>query len=497
MELKQYFSIIWRRKWIIAATLAVALIAIAVVHSQTTPVYSASTTVRVAISVVGVQYPTSYSYNDQLLNTYVQIAASRPVLDGLAQKLKMSKPPAIRAEVIPNTELIRITAESTNPKLAAQAANTLAEILIGQSQELYAGGARASSEILAGQMERAQGEVDVLREDYQRLVAQATPQPEQINVAGQLLQEKQRTYEDLQRQYDEAQLREAIGASMITVTEAAIVPTTPSEPRMDLNYLIGGAFGLLAGLILAFVFENTDSRLHDTRAIESAAHTHTLAKFPHTAKQHLLLSGNGASPLSESVRYLAAQIQWMEREAPRKVLLVTGAEPGQGATTAAANLADALAERGRKVVLVDCNLRHPKLHELFHLPNEKGLTDVLDGKLDLKQALQKAPDGHLSLLTSGPITGATLHVLDAARVDSLIASLRAQFDYILLDTPALTVADGASFAPIADGMILVARRSHVQRAAVESAGEYLSKFEGKFLGLVVNEAEGRPDWSYA
>lgn len=496
MELKQYLSILWRRKWIILATLAIALATVAVVQSRITPVYSASATVRVAISVVGVQYPTYYSYNNQILNTYVQIAASRPVLDELAQTLKVDQPPTMRAEVIPNTELIRITAESANPKLAAQAANTLADILISQSRELYAGGAKASSEIRAGQMDRAQAEVDVLRKDYERLIAQPTPQPDQITVAGQLLQEKQRAYEALLRQYEDAQLREAISASMITLTEAAIVPQSPFEPRTDLNYLIGAVLGLLAGLILAFVFENTDSRLHDTRAIESAAHTQTLAKFPRTAKQHLLLSVNGSSPIAESVRHLAAQIQWMEREAPRKVLLVTGAEPGQGATTAAANLADALAERGHKVVLVDCNLRHPKLHELFHIPNEKGLTDVLDGKMELKQALQKVPDGHLSLLSTGPVATTTMHTLNADRVEAMIASLRAQFDYILLDTPALTVADGASFAPYADGMILVARRSHVQRTAVESAGEYLSKFEGKFLGLVVNEAEGHPDWSY-
>lgn len=497
MELDQYFSILWRRKWVVLTTLVLALITVVVVQSRITPTYSASATVRVAISVVGVQYPTSYSYNDQLLNTYVQIAYSRPVLEELAQTLKVAKPPTISAEVIPNTELIRISAESTSPKLAAQAANTVAAILISQSQELYAGGARATSEILAGQMERAQGEVDELRTEYQRLVAQPTPQAMQIGMTGQLLQEKQRTYEDLVRQYDEAQLREAIGASMITVTEAAVAPTVPAWPRTGLNYLIGGALGLLAGLILAFVFENTDKRLHDTRAIELAAHAPTLAKFPHTAKQHLLLSGNGSSPISESVRRLAAQIQWLERDTVRKVLLVTGAEPGQGVTTTASNLAEALAESGRKVVIVDCNLRHPKLHELFNVPNEMGLTDVLANDADLARVLQSAPDGHLSLLTTGPVTGASSHALSPTRADALVRALRAQFDYVVLDTPALTVADSASFAPLADGLILVARRSHVQREAVESADEYLSRFAGRYLGLVVNEAESHPAWSYA
>ncbi len=497
MELNRYLSILWRRKWVVVVTLLAAVVAVAIGHSATAPIYSAAATLRVAASVTGIQTSAVYTNTELLKNTYAEIATSRPVLDELAERLGTDRLPDLRAEVVPETELIQITARGPDAKLAANAANTLADILIEQSDQLYMGGTVNSAKVLAAQVDEAKVNLDKMREEYEALIVATPAAPDQIAVTGQLLQEKQRTYETLLRQHEQARYRETIQSSMITLVESAVAPSVPSEPRVTLNYTLGALLGLIVGLILALLFENMDTRLHDTPAIESAAHTPLLARFPKTGKDRLILSHNGSTPLAESARHLAAQIQWMDRQTPRRVMLLAGSEPRQGASTAAVNLALALAEQGRSVLLVDYNLRRPRLHEIFGLSNDYGLSDVLAEGMDLKKALQKTPDGWLSVLTTGPVPGAPSPAFDSARAEKLINALRGQFEYVLLDAPALTVADVASLAPFTDGLILVVRRSRARKDAVESAGRFMARFEGKLIGLIVNEAEGHSARSYA
>ena len=461
------------------------------IFSKATPIYTVSTTLRVAASMGMTQSLQYYTYNTQLMNTYVELSTSRPVMTELKSRLKSEEIPDIQAEVVPNTELIRITASSPNPKLAAVASNTLAQILMEQSEELYSGGSNSTSEILAEQLNQAEAELADMRDGYERLIALTPPANEQIVVSGQILQEKQRTYETLLRQYEQALYREALAASMVTVVEEATVPSAPSEPRLSLNYALAAIVGLFAGIMLVFLMESMDDQLHFTQEIETIVQLPVLAKFPHASKKHLLISKNGNSKLSESVRHLAARLQMEPQALDHKVIALTGPQSGQGATITVANLGYALAEQGRKVVIVDCNVREPKLHQLFNLPNEQGLTNILSKGVDIQQAVKQTDYENLSLLSTGPVTDSPLQAFDSASIRSLIQNLRDQFDYVLIDTPALTVADIAAITPLADELILVARRSHVRRETLKSAGEFLSRLNGKSIGLVVNEVEGQ------
>ena len=487
MDLKRYLSVLWRRKWIIAVTTVVTLLVTVIVHSMSTPVYVATATLRIAIAMGGTQNTLYYTYNAQLMNTYVEIAASRPVQTELANRLNMAQAPRVKAEVLPNTELIRITTENPNPKLAALTSNTLAQILMEQSNHLYVGGAVPSTEILAGQVKDAGIDLEKTRKDYERLIVQTPAAPDQIEGTNQILQEKQRTYETLLRQYEQAQYRQAVEASMITIVEEATVPKSPSGSGAMLNYALGAIVGLMAGVLLAFAFENMDDRLYTSEEIEAMVNIPTLAKLPRAQKQQLDYASNKFSPLIEAMRYLLARIQ-LDSKTPNQTLMITGTEPAQGTSTISVNLASLLAEQGKRVALVDCNLRHPKLHNLFGLSNDPGLTDILSEKTDWKKAIQKSTTENISVITAGSEAGAPLQAFDPARTEKLIESLRQQFEYIIMDTPALSVADAAMLASQTDGVILVARRSHTRRGSIQSASNFLSRFTDKFIGLVVNEA---------
>lgn len=490
MELKDYFNVILRRKWTILLTVIITMIAVVIGTQLQTPIYKASTTLRVAVSAGGPQNSAVYTYNEQLMNTYAEIATSRPVMEELTTRLQISEPPLIKAEVLPNTELIVITAEDTDPKLAMTVSNTLADILIVQSSQLYMGGARTSQEILEAQLAQAQLDVEKTRQDYKKLVAQTPAAPNEVEIAGQLFLLKQNNYAALLSQYNQAMFREEIQASMITMVEPAIVPDVPSSPRTVLNYGLGLIVGLLGGLGLAFIFENLDTNLYTTRDIEAATKLGAFANIPNANRKQLIISNNGSSPIAKAFQNFASNICLTNGQKLKKVLLATSAEPGQGTSTVVSNLAYSLSLYGKNVIAIDCNVYSPSLHTLFGLPNEHGLTDVLEKKLDLKKAIQKSSYEGLSILSSGALPAHPSGMLGTPQMDELIRNLSQQFDYIVLDTPAYpSMAGIPALVRNVDGLILVVRRAHAQREAVQSVDRFLSRIQDKFVGLVVNQAE--------
>lgn len=490
MELRDYLNIILRRKWTILLTVVITMIVVVIGTQLRTPVYQASTTLRVAASAGGPQNSAVYTYNEQLMNTYAEIAASRPVMEELMTRLRLNEVPLIKAEVLPNTELIIITAEDTDPKLAMTVSNTLADILIDQSDQLYMGGARTSQEILEEQLVQAQIDVEKTRQDYKKLVAQTPAAPNEVEIAGQLFLLKQNNYAALLSQYNQAIFREEIQASMITMVEPAIVPEVPSSPRTMLNYGLGLIVGTLGGFGLAFIFENLDTRLYTTRDIETAAKLSAFANIPNANKKQLIVSNNGSSPTAIAFQNFASNLYLANAQKLKKVLIVTSPEPGQGTSIVVTNLAYSLSLYGKNVVAVDCNVYSPALHTLFGLSNEHGLTDVLDKKLDLKKAIQQSSCEGLSILSSGVPSTNSSRLLDTSQMDELIHDLSQQFDYIVLDTPAYPFLAGMpALVQKADGLILVVRRAHAQREAVQSVDRFLSGIQDKFVGLVVNQAE--------
>lgn len=255
MELKQYFDILWRRKWVILLTFFVTITTVIVGTNLITPVYQTSTILRIATSATA-QLNSEYTYAERLMNTYTEVAISSPVLDELMVRLELKELPNITAEVIPNTELIKITVKDENPQLAANVANTLAEILYSLGNQLYSGSGVSSAEVLGEQVSQVQADLDKWRKEYGKLIVQTPPSPEQIRTTDQMIQMEQQIYIRLLDQYEQAVLRETLRANMVTVMEKAVVPQKPSEPRVALNYALGSIIGLMGGLGLAFLFEN-------------------------------------------------------------------------------------------------------------------------------------------------------------------------------------------------------------------------------------------------
>ena len=497
MELRNYLAVLRRRVWVIVIVAGLTGTVVNIGTLQMTPQYVASTTLRVATVTSGPADAPRYdlTYADRLMNTYRQIATSRPIRDELAKQLSLSSRPAIEVDIIANSELMRLTAEHSSPTVAAQAANTLAEILIAQVGAQNAAVGRSAQQILGEQVAQVEGELQETRTEYERLVAASPPNAAAVEAARRSVELKERTYATLLEQYERARTAEALRANTVSVLEPAVVPKAPSSPSLALNVALGIVVGLTGGIGLAFLFEHLDTKLYTTQEIEAATALPTLATIPATHKRGHSAIYNGNSPKEEAFRRLRTNLITLNREAPQRSVLVTSAGPREGKSTVVANLAVSMAKSGQRVLIIDTDFRRPAMPRIFDLPNDVGLSNVLQQEVPLADALQESRLFGVSVLTSGPVPPNPGELLGSAQMLNLIEQLSNQFDLVLLDTPPLgSVVDAAVLAPCVDNVLLVVGLAQTRREAVQAAYQQLAKVKPRSIALVVNRAEQPADY---
>jgi non-specific protein-tyrosine kinase len=320
------------------------------------------------------------------------------------------------------------------------------------------------------------------------------------------IQLKEKTYATLLDQYDQARVKEMSRTNMISVVEPAIVPLTPSKPNKVLNIGLGIIFGLIGGVGLAFLFENLfGSRLYSSKQIEEITELNTIGKIPSIERRRLVGLKNKKSehyffPFNEAFRRLHVQILLQNNNLPsrysNKTFMITSSEPGEGKSTITSNLAIAIAQAGKKIIIVDCDLHIPKQHKNFLLPNTVGLSNLLNDPNTIG-AVQKTRYPGLFVITSGPQSPTPAKMLGSPNMTTLIQSLAKEYDIVLMDSPAfLAVADTAQLAPIVDGVVLVVRRNQIREEAVREACRQLADIKARVIGLVVNEAERSGTYYY-
>ena len=497
MELKTYINVLLRRKWVILITIVVTLAVVIIGTLLTTPVYSATTTLRIATAANGSINYSDYMYADRLINTYVQMSTTKPVLDELKRRLNLNELPQIGVDTIPNTELIRISVEHQDPTQAANIANTLGEVLMSQSLELYTGSGKSSMQILSDQVTRMEEELNQARKEYSDLLAQKPSDTEAIQAAKQAMDLKQEIYAATLDQYEQTRLREALLTNSVTVVDPAFPPLSPTKPHKTLNIALGLMVGLIGGVGLAFLLDNLDSTLYSTKQIEELTKLPNLGMVPNARIQKRFITVNGNNPYSEAFRRIRTRLFSQEFEKPLRTLLITSPEPGEGKSTIIAGLARILAQSGNKVILADADMRLPTQHKIFDLPNNQGLSNVLSQESGLKQVLQETDIPNLKVLTSGPVPENPSRLIDTIHMDNVVGELQESFDLILIDTPALLeVNDAAVLAPQMDGVILVVCRANSRKEDVLAACKQLEGLKANVLGFITNQAEQNNGYYY-
>lgn len=289
------------------------------------------------------------------------------------------------------------------------------------------------------------------------------------------------------------------GSSPITITvdQSAVVPTTPIFPDLQTSLIVGGVLGLGVGIAFALTRTVSDRRIRPADDVESRTGLPVVGVIPLAASpedSRLFDTGKmkdkgSRFAVTEALRALRTNLQFMDVDHPPRTIVVTSPLPSDGKSTIACNLALTLAASGKAVVLVDGDLRRSTVAKTMGLPGGAGLSDVLSGRAELTDVLQRVPHAdNLFVLAAGSVPPNPSEVLGSDRMKLLLADLAKHATVIIDAPPLLPVTDGAVLTHQSDGALLVVSLGKTTYDLLEKAIDTLTKSGGRALGVVLNKA---------
>ncbi|TFB47780.1 polysaccharide biosynthesis tyrosine autokinase [Cryobacterium tagatosivorans] len=433
MELKDYVRI-FHKSWIVIVAFVLFGIAGAAAYSITvTPKYIASTQLYVSVQAAAGSGTTDLvqgtSFARQAVSSYVDIVNSAIVLDDVIKELRLDLTagqlaPMVSSSTPLNTVLIDISVTNSDPVLAAKIANSVGTNF---------------GRIVVDQLEKPDGD--------------------------------------------------AVSPVKIETIQPALVPGKPASPNTPMNIVLGLLVGLAIGVAFAVLRSVLDTRVHSLRDIELVTDTPMLGGItfdPEAKKRPLVVHADPKNPRAESFRSLRTNLQFVNVEGGPRSFVVTSSVPGEGKSTTTANLAIALAETGARVALIDGDLRLPRLADYLGIEGGVGLTDVLIGRAELADVLQKWGRGKLFVLPSGRVPPNPSELLGSAAMARLLASLTEQFDIVIIDAPPLLlVTDAAVLSKLCGGALMVVASGRTKRNELAGAVKALERVGSRLVGVII------------
>lgn len=313
----------------------------------------------------------------------------------------------------------------------------------------------------------------------------------------------------IQRQKEQELALSTERPNNIKVQNNAVTPSTPIGPQRTRNIMMAFLLSLAAGIGLAFLLDYLDDSVRTSEDISRHLGLPTLALIPHYMnpdKRKMLAAknGNGAatatahaalitmeerhSPMAEAYRHLRTSLLFSSAGKPPRTILVTSSQPSEGKTTTAINTAITLAQSDADVVIVDCDLRRPRLHSHFGLENTRGLTNYLSGDKntdDLVRVYKELP--RLKIITSGPIPPNPAELLSSNEMRNLLQFLSGRFKHVIIDSPpAISFTDAAILSTLADGVVLVAMANKSSIHLMRQFKHRISSIGARIYGVVLN-----------
>jgi len=494
IQLRDQVGVLRRRWRVVAVTVVVAIGLGLLVSFLATPTYDAETEVLLAPAVGG-EAPTPEEVATQA-RTVVLVADE--VIDTL--NLQETTPDFLETVAVePDSSgaaVMTIAVTRDDPDEAADIANTMAQAYIDSTDVE----AETQVETLDTRIATLDRQVARLAD---RLDDTDTDSPRQrIKVAS----ERRKLIAERRLAIDSraAALREAgLDSNQAEVVTPAVTPTSASSPQPLRIAALAGAIGLLLGIGLAYLRDHFDDTVRDEESVAgSVGDRPVLGHIPLWSrtgdKQPITLSSPRA-PASEAYRELAANVRFLlgtrrqadsTRREPGRVVLVSSAAAGEGKTVTAVNLAVVAAAANMRVVLVDANLRRPRIHELFGITAEYGLVDVLGGGLAVRDALVDVGVDNLLVLPGGDSSANPADLLTSPQLGKLLTELRHEADLVVVDSAAvLLVADALELARASDLTVLVARSKTSRGRDLAETVQRIDRVGGSTAGVVLNVLE--------
>ena len=390
---------------------------------------------------------------------------------------------------------------------------------------------------IRNEFESAQRREHLLATNYAsqaRLMSEQAAAVTHYNILKREVDTNRQLYDSMLRNVQEAGMTSALGASNIRVVDSAKPPTRPYKPSFVLNSALGLLAGAFFGIAFVVVRERADRTIQgpgdattylnvpelgaipSAKAVRGLLPTYYQNREAIESKQaengkplqvELITSNKKQSPLADAFRASLTSILYSRENGDRpRVIVVTSTNPGEGKTTVACNLALALAEIGpsvlmQSVLLIDGDLRRPRLHDIFGVPNRWGLADLLEGKMPpngCEGMVFKTGFRNLDLLPAGSTTLNVAALLHSPRAVAFLNRMRAEFHTVIIDAPPmLNIPDARILGRLSDGVILVVHSAQTMRDAAVAANQRLTEDRTRVLGTILNQWDPRKTHQYA
>ncbi|HUQ63689.1 MAG TPA: polysaccharide biosynthesis tyrosine autokinase [Acidimicrobiales bacterium] len=506
LELRDDLRVLRKRKGTVILTVALLVgVTLAVSYLQT-PVYEARTEVLLQ------SRPTESLFDSntgqvldpgRVVQTQIRVFLSQPVRDAVKQQLGVT--PAVSVDGVADTDVVQVKAESTVAKRAATVADAYANAYIEFRRKQAVDDILAASTQIQAQIDDLQKQIDATEGEVAAApAAQQSSVRQSVTVRKDALVSQQAVF---RQKLDQLQVDQAIKSGGAQLVTPATVPTSPVRPQPLRNAVIALVLGLVLGIGLVFLVEYLDDSVKGKDDLERASGglpvlgVIPLVEWKDREQPQVISLADPRSPASEAYRTLRTSIQFMALERPVRTMQITSPSPEEGKSTTIANLAVAIARAGQRVVILDCDLRRPRMHEFFGLDRSIGFTSVLLGKVPLSAALQPVPNqSRLSILASGPPPPNPSELLSSVRTVEVLTSLQAEADIVLIDCPpVLPVTDALVVSGRVDATLVVCVAGSTSRKEAARAIELLRQVDAPLVGTVLNgvTADDAYDYGYS
>lgn len=499
-EFGKYLYPIKRWWWLILLSALVAGVSTYFYTSLRPAVYQSTASVMVGSSI---QDPnpdnTQLNLTQSLAHTYADMAGRTAVRDAVMTALGTTWLPNYTVSVSPDSSFLEIVVTDTDPKRAQAVAGEIVNQLIRLSplgQESLTRNAFVKEQLAKLESSIRSTEDEITQKNNELGTALAASKIREIEDQIQALTAKLTSLQNNYALLLSSTQKGAVNA--INMLEPPLLPERPiSNGRTQLT-LLAALLGALLATAGAYLIEFLDDRIRTVNQVQDIADLTTLATIPvvpMTEKNptSLVMIDGQQSGAAESFRILRTNLQFASVDRALRLLQITSPNPGDGKSYVAANVAVAMAQAGRNVILVDADLRKPSQHRIFGLVNNVGVTTALIGApSNLASLLRTTEVDNLRVMTAGPLPPNPSELLASRRLKDLMHTLMDECDIVVLDTPPVTVvSDTTVVASEADGVLLVIRAAISRRDALKHSAAALRQVQAHILGVVLNGTGAR------